>query len=385
MDVGYRLSNMTDGSTVNESECYDYGKDLEEMLYQMPDGGNHSRTMYIFNNYSSYRLYQRTKYHLYFHFYPVLYVIGVPGNVLSAVLWLHPLLRTTTGVYFSILAITDTLVLFFHLKFVVESAFTIEIIRSNTACKVFNSLFTASDCLSVVLVLAITVERFVVVCYPMHRKRLCSMRRTMTVLCLLLVFAGIIGIIEGVLWNYDVQLRSCTTRRERMRTKRAIELSNLLIVSVAFFGPIVVLLVLDVMIIVRIRKSRLFRMEFVSRRSAATPERKAILKKQSDKENSYILLVLSFYVALSKTPESVCYFISAYFLPVACLDPGSEAGHHAWDRYFQFLLISATFQAFSLTNYAINCWVYSLLGRKFRATIRTLLCGKKNVRFSSLT
>jgi hypothetical protein len=366
------MSSIESVTEVINDSCGGYGSETHQFLHDETLNFSYQR-IYSYDSISANILYKSTRHNLYMYFYPFIYAIGIPGNVVSAILWLQPTLRTATGLYFASLAISDTLILLFHLRFVLQVLFDIEAIRSNIHCQIFNSLFTATECLSINLVLGITVERFIIVCYPFHRKRLCNMRRTMTVICLLVAFALGVGIVEGILWTYDTNLHSCVISKRRLESKSTVEIWNMVIVSIAFFVPIVTISIINIVIIRKIRKSRMLHKK-MGKESHALERRISFLGKQVDKDNSYILLVLAFYVVLSESPESVCYFIQAHFQPDSCIDPASKDGTASWERYFRFLFISAIFEAFSLTNYAINCLVYSLLGRKFRAKIRELLC-----------
>lgn len=71
------------------------------------------------------------------------------------------------------------------------SFFQIHIYKWNGFCQIFTWLSNVCSVLSVWLVVAFTVERFVAVHYPLRRKSLCTVQRARCVIFYLILFHGI--------------------------------------------------------------------------------------------------------------------------------------------------------------------------------------------------
>ena len=124
---------------------------------------------------------------------PFIYLIGIPGNLLSFALWLQPRMRNSSGCYFATLAISDTLVLLTHMVLTIEVVCQVELINSPFLCEAFNVLYVASECWSVLLILGLTMERYVIICHPMRRHSWCTIAKTLKVILTLAIIAILLG------------------------------------------------------------------------------------------------------------------------------------------------------------------------------------------------
>ncbi len=124
---------------------------------------------------------------------PLIYLIGIPGNLLSFALWLMPRMRNSSGCYFATLAISDTIVLLTHMVLTVQVVCEVELLNSPFLCEAFNVLYVSSECWSVLLILGLTVDRYVIICHPMRRQSWCTISRTLKVILSLAMFAILLG------------------------------------------------------------------------------------------------------------------------------------------------------------------------------------------------
>lgn len=125
------------------------------------------------------------------YFTPFLAVAGTIGNILSVLVFFGTKLKKLSSSYYlAFLAIFDTGFLwcnfiqwmnFLHINFYARNGF----------CQLFTWLSNACSVLSVWLVVAFTIERFVAVLYPLKRPTLCTVRRARCIICYLVVFNAI--------------------------------------------------------------------------------------------------------------------------------------------------------------------------------------------------
>ena len=125
-----------------------------------------------------------------FYVFPVILLIGLPGNVISfIVLVFSSLRRNTTSVYLAVISVLDTTILGGGIFFYVNSEFPNLGILTDISCKVINVCFYVCIHYNVLLIVAVTAERFVVVVFPLKAQLWISMRRTVVVIVCCGVFA----------------------------------------------------------------------------------------------------------------------------------------------------------------------------------------------------
>ena len=107
---------------------------------------------------------------VYFNKYvtPVAYVIGMVGNVISALFWSSQRMRTTNtaAIYLTALAVADFCYLVLHVFYELENPWLVPTLGVTGWCQVWNVLYMAFSYLCVFLVCAFTFERFLSICFP---------------------------------------------------------------------------------------------------------------------------------------------------------------------------------------------------------------------------
>ncbi len=305
--------------------------------------------------------------------YPVIYVIGIPGNLISFALWIHPRLRNSSACYFASIAIFDTLVLGLHLLVTIQVLSATEILNSTILCEVFNVFYLASEIMAVLLILALTVDRYIIVHFPMKRHTLCTTARSIKVILCLTVFAIALGITEGSFWTYDKATHQCITRSSMsLRSgSHVVQVGNVIILVVGILLPAILVLIFNLVIVHKLRKVLAERTQMMEGRA----------HRHHDHDSTIMLLALSCYMILSEIPDSIVYLLQPFFTPPWIPEANgfeqdnqtSVASYQkAKKRYDDYVLTAAIFGTFSLTNYAINILIYSLAGHKFRHTLKRL-------------
>ena len=306
---------------------------------------------------------------LHAYVYPVIYIVGIPGNLISFALWIHPRLRNSSACYFAAIAIFDTLVLLLHLIVTIQLVGDVEILHSDILCEGYNVLYLSSEIMAVLLILGLTVDRYIIVHFPMKKHCLCTISRSVKVILCLAVFAIALGITEGSFWTYDKATHQCITRSavNIKSGSHAVEVGNITILVVGILLPVLLVLILNLVIVIKLRKMLATRKQMMEGRE----------RKRHDNDSTIMLLALSCYLILSEIPDSILYLLKPFFLPQSLQNDNDKYGNHSHDssyrraneRYQNYLLAAAVFGTFSLTNYAINILIYSLAGHKFRQTL----------------
>lgn len=107
----------------------------------------------------------------------MLVVVGIIGNVLSAIAFLITKLKKISSCYYiTALSVSDTIILID--AFLQWLAYIdINIYNQNYFCQVFAFVSRSAYFTSIWLVVAFTVERFIAVLHPLKRQTMCTARR----------------------------------------------------------------------------------------------------------------------------------------------------------------------------------------------------------------
>lgn len=127
----------------------------------------------------------------FFHLYyiPVIILIGLVGNLLSCVVFLNTHLKMRSSSYYlAALATADFGFLATLLMVWLNNNIGVQVFNKDGWCQGLVYVSSVCSFLSVWLIVAFTVERFIAVQYPLHRPHMCTVARAKAiVLCLTVV------------------------------------------------------------------------------------------------------------------------------------------------------------------------------------------------------
>lgn len=159
-----KLLDAHQNTTISGNETVDYdpgGYDLEMEIVEGP--------CVPYNDYLGY---------LHTYYIPFIIAIGIFGNVISCVVFsTTPLKTRSSSYYLAALAIAD--LGFLLVLLLVHFSFNniLDIYNRDWWCQTFVYISTVCANLSVGLVVAFTVERFIAVQYPLQRPQICTVSR----------------------------------------------------------------------------------------------------------------------------------------------------------------------------------------------------------------
>lgn len=120
---------------------------------------------------------------------PILVHLGILGNGMSVVVFFRTKLRKLSSSYYlSALAISDSIFLM-ALFIVWLSMVDVDLFNQHGSCQLVVYITGVCSFLSVWLVLAFTIERFVAVRYPLLRQSVCTVARARMVMKVMVLFA----------------------------------------------------------------------------------------------------------------------------------------------------------------------------------------------------
>jgi len=110
-------------------------------------------------------------------------IIGVVGNSLSAIVWIMRRMRrhNSSAIYVGSLSVNCLVFLVMYLFNALHSHYGVHLYNLPVVCQVFGVLFFVPQYLTQLLVLAFTVDRYIVVCHPLRRQVFCHPGRAIKV------------------------------------------------------------------------------------------------------------------------------------------------------------------------------------------------------------
>ena len=205
---------------------------------------------------------------------PLVVSVGLVGNIMSFVTLVFSTLRSTsTCVYMAAIAVLDCVILVLDFCVLVRGyiGHTQFYVRNDWACGFHNFLFYFAIHFDVLLLLAMTIDRFIVVRFPLRAQSLCTPCSALKVITAVGLFSfalnfqifftrrmGATGSAEDPLkcWHPDPDVDFYMKK-----------IYTWIDASIYSFIPFVSLLALNVLIIKQLRISRRFSKQFTERRS----------------------------------------------------------------------------------------------------------------------
>ena len=131
----------------------------------------------------------------------VWFCIGVPGNLLSFLVWVRRKMRPSSGLYLAALALNDFFFLLFFIISEMSTAWEMWVLNHSVICEVFPVIFYTFQYLSPFFILAFTVERYISVCHPYSREKLCTTKRNMVVVTCLVLYTLLLHSWQLYVWT----------------------------------------------------------------------------------------------------------------------------------------------------------------------------------------
>ena len=348
--------------------------------------------------------------------------VGVVGNVLCFITLVFSSLRaTSTCIYMAVIAVLDCAILILDLCVLVRGylGHTKFYISSDWACGSHNFLFYFCIHFDVLLLLAMTVDRFIVVKFPLKAQSLC----TPTCAVKTITAVGLFSFALNFQIFFTRRLRASGNPQDPLRCWYPDpevdffmrKIYTWIDASIYSFIPVISLLVLNALIIRQLRVSHKFSKQFTERRdwtksteivhsvseaslstvgdsptkqvghdfsnnntlagesSVQTAKKndtsaqgklagKSKKKSSANTSITVMLLLVSFtFLALTSPVVIVLLYKRYYWLPATDAERTRASLTHAFVDNLMY------------TNHAVNFLLYSISGRRFRYELKRLL------------
>ncbi|XP_046549730.1 FMRFamide receptor-like [Haliotis rubra] len=198
-------------------KTHHYGKEPQPVIALImnltsPDAGYHvavDNRSCLANETLDYEgFYRRAQYVTGLIIYPILCIIGITGNVLALIVLSHRDMATSTNVYLSALAVSDTIKLFNDLLYFVMVVLFLNDAELSEKMKITlypfaHYIFNMAVCITAWLTVSVALERYISVCHPSRAKQLCTISRARLVCAIVFIIMILLSLPS--LFRYKVE------------------------------------------------------------------------------------------------------------------------------------------------------------------------------------
>ncbi|XP_045194422.2 G-protein coupled receptor daf-37-like [Mercenaria mercenaria] len=303
---------------------------------------------------------------------PVLLAIGTIGNIFSFCILFKNVKKASTYSYLSALALVDLLVLYIGLLRIWIGQFTTDIVDTNNIlCKVGIFLGYVSSDVSVWLIVAVTIERLIVVMFPLRAPRLCNARNAR--ISILIIIALFIVVNGHFLWSVELHhysfgktvISKCHARK--LFTRLVEDMWPWVDAGIYSFVPFLIIMLFNSFIIKNIVSARQKRN--VLRQQSSLRNRNGVSNQnrkqgEASKRITFTLLVVSFTFLITTLPTNLVLIFTSF---------SDEADNDDDAIFAKRKLISTSAEMLMYVNHSINFFLYCMTGRKFRDQCKMLI------------
>ncbi len=314
---------------------------------------------------------------------PVILCIGTFGNVLSFVVLTRKRMREkSTYLYLATLAAVDLLVIYVGLLLRWAETVTEFNLKetSEFSCRFLTAFgYTITDC-SVWLIIAVTVERFIVARYPLRASAMCTRGRAAKVI--VAIFLALLGLNSHFFFtsglrstnsaspsngtspgNQTVVMETvsmrCTSLEGYEQMHKIWQFVDACLYS---FIPFLVLCVLNVLIIKSVIVSQ---REMSKHNETGLAASKHSLQHRGNRRMTIMLLTISCTFLVTTTPMNISLIINTYVNSQLDSDFTTYTpGEHR--LIARLILLTGVTKMLMFTNHSINFFLYCATGQAFR-------------------
>ena len=313
---------------------------------------------------------------------PVVMPVGIVGNILAFIVLQSKQFRhSTTGVYLTLTAIADTLFLLTGGLEILEVAGLFSVREYNVwTCRAYKFLFYTSGDASVWLVVAFTFDRFVAVCFPLSKRRVCRWKRAVIASVTIVLLSLAKNLHEfwtrGPEYRANGQLRRiCGTQAQYYFFLDYVRPWIALILVMAI--PFILLLIFNCMIVHSLIKAQRLRNKTAATATCATPSDTGTGNKPLTSSPGFRQTpngAVSTSSTRFRQTTLMCLSISFAFLilvtPSIVLLIGKPYWKHRTNAAYKNAKAIGNFLSF--LNHCINFFLYCVAGRRFRHELKAM-------------
>lgn len=281
----------------------------------------------------------------------IMVIVGVTLNALTiAVMLQHRFRSLSSSVYLMALAAADIVCLLVDFKFleVLQKLMNIEYPPGYWLCVIEWWVSQFPFFISSWLIVAVTLERVIIVCLPLKAKSLCTRRKSWIAVVVIIISMMVISLTHALL----VDGEEC-----KVHDKTIYTILILLSISMYTILPFAIIFICNITIVCQLLKQRKFMDNKMTKTSA---------KAQSDTQRLTKMLITNscVFIVLTLPYNAILFYIKIISNPEPKRD---SAVYTALTICHYFVTI----------NHCINFLLYTISGSLYRRELKDMFCGRR--------
>lgn len=298
---------------------------------------------------------------------PILLVVGTLGNVLSFFILIKNVRKASTYSYLCVLAFMDLLVLYIGLFRLWLGHVMLDVAnKNNILCKLAVFLGYFSSDTSVWLIVAVTIERSIVVMFPLKAPRLCSVRNARACIGVIVIFFTIVNshfLWSVQLWQFSFNHTIISRCQAKLNYTDLVEdVWPWVDAGIYSFVPLIIIIVLNSFIIKKIAKNT---RNFLRQHSSITVKHGQLRHDgEMSRRVTIMLLTVSFTFLATTLPMNIVLIYTSLT---------GKVGDDVSPTMATRKLVDTVAEMLMYTNHSINFFLYCATGKKFRNQFKALI------------
>lgn len=291
----------------------------------------------------------------------VLFIPGTLGNFLALAVILQKNLREmSSSVFIAVLAISDNLALLGFLLGLLSSKYSRHIL-SNGFCKLYLYILTTGSFISSWTVVAISIERVLVVSFPLKALAWSNRKKTGIVELCITILAALHNM--HFFWT-GISIPNC--HYDTLKYPEFIRIYSVFDTCMSCYVPLALICLLNIIIMIQMNRAKVVHRRIVV--SAAKDEDRKFFN--SHKQITVMLVTVSVAFFLCMTPFYILQVLRVYIW---------DEQHFTKAMHDKVKLAYNVTQMLWMANHSINVVLYSLTGCKFRKEMLNMFtCGRRS-------
>ncbi|XP_067209414.1 putative G-protein coupled receptor F59B2.13 isoform X2 [Linepithema humile] len=307
---------------------------------------------------------------------PIFIFLGLLGNCLSAIVLFRKKMRFfSSNIYLGVLAISD---IAFSIILLIDWLILMDIKPKEKYLywlKFFMDFWSFfSEFLSVWLVVAFTIERYIVTKYPLLRRSWCTFKRAKIVVITLMGLAILRSILQiffifGTMHNrdamyfkQDINIYDVYKHVNLDIQKGAGQTRKIMDSIIIFTLPALVIVICNTLIGHHIYQQNRIRKMLITASNSSNKKTQISNDKMLQHKITRMLILVSSIFIILKLPTHYFFYISRYII------------------YGNMVVMATLFDLLDTAHYSINFVLYCATGQTFRKELIHMFTKRKNVR-----
>lgn len=300
---------------------------------------------------------------------PILYFIGLVGNLLTIKIWSRRIRKTnTSALYLTVLAVSDLVLLALHSVMELQFTWNVSTLNKPVWCPTFFVFYMFAQYMSPLLIMGFTLERFISIAIPFKGERFSRRNRGALEIVAIIILSLLLAVPQVFGWTVfpDGECQGTGIKFFEIW----IWVSDILV-----FGAFpLASLILNVLVINAVSRSIRLRRDTAPSFELKGFSRKLLKTRPNEHTNqrslrvsTVTLLCVSFYRLFTVIPVAIIFALQ-YRIPTGdeTLSVSEIGKDSTWKTFFDYLIAKKIIDEVGLSQYSLNFFLYYLTANYFR-------------------